>query len=88
MRLNKLKVFNREQEAEEDFCGPVKVMDGLFLGDHYTAKDHDFLAANRVTYIINFSISNIPNHWQGQGIHYLSYDFKDSRKQVRIYKLK
>ena len=31
-------MHQKDQEQEDDFFGPVKVMDGLFLGDHFTAK--------------------------------------------------
>jgi hypothetical protein len=37
----------------EQFRGPVKIKDGLYMGDLIAAQDLEFLMTNKVTNIIN-----------------------------------
>jgi len=45
----------------------------LFL----TAKDLEFVVANKVTHIINCAGRQIPNHWEAIGVVYLTYPWMD-----------
>ncbi len=45
-----------------------KVRDGLFLGDVDAAQDEKFIELNRIQYIINCSVGDLPNVFQHFGI--------------------
>lgn len=62
----------------EEFMGPVKIKDGLFMGDRIAAQDLEFLMTNKVSHIINCSGGEVPNLWENIGILYLSVDWKES----------
>ena len=62
--------------------GPVKIKDALFLGDHYAAKDMEFLSNNRVTNIVNLCSKRVTNMWRHYGISYLSFNW--SEKEVEL----
>lgn len=61
----------------EEFIGPVKVKDALFFGDHFAAKDMEFLQNNRVTNVINLCQKRVTNMWRHYGISYLSFSWSD-----------
>ena len=65
-----------------DHIGPVKIKDGLFIGDEVAAQDLEFLIANKVTHIVNCSARQVPNHWESMGVHYKGYPWSDSDSQV------
>ena len=41
------------QDGEDDIMGAIKIKDGLFIGDEFSAQDLEFIVANKVTHIIN-----------------------------------
>jgi len=51
-----------------EIIGAIKIKDGLFVGDEFSATDLDFVVANKVTHIINCSARVIPNHWEQIGV--------------------
>jgi len=57
----------------ENIVGAIKIKDGLFIGDEYSATDLDFVVANKVTHIINCAARTIPNHWEPIGVSYLTF---------------
>eukprot|EP00921_Rhytidocystis_pertsovi_P015689 GHVQ01024918.1.p1 GENE.GHVQ01024918.1~~GHVQ01024918.1.p1 ORF type:complete len:942 (-),score=131.80 GHVQ01024918.1:462-3176(-) len=69
-------------EPQHEIFGAVKVKDGLFLGDQYASCDTEFLAANKVTRIINCATSQVASHFEdsfclpNEGIRYLNFDFR------------
>ena len=42
----------------------TKIKDGLFLGDIETAADYEFLAANKVTRVVNCCGREAANAWE------------------------
>lgn len=38
---------------EYDYIGAIKIKDGLFLGDQFSAQDLEFVVTNKVTRIVN-----------------------------------
>ena len=44
-----------------EIFGAVKVKDGLFLGDQYSAQDLEFLAVNKISHIVNCAGRQIKN---------------------------
>ena len=65
-----------------EIVGAVKIKDGLFLGDEFAAQvsarqDLEFVVANKVTYIVNTSARQIPNHWEPIGVQYLDLYWLD-----------
>jgi len=38
---------------EYEYIGAIKIKDGLFLGDQFSAQDLEFVVTNKVTRIIN-----------------------------------
>jgi len=54
--------------GSENIVGAIKIKDGLFIGDEYSATDLDFVVANKVTHIINCAARTIPNHWEPIGV--------------------
>lgn len=78
----------RERRIKQDILGPIKVMDGLFFGDHFSSKvspfhqDLDFLTNNRICKIINLCSRSLSNMWVGYGIEYHSYAWNESDSHV------
>ena len=78
------------QPMEVDVVGPIKIKDGLFIGDEYAAQvivfiqDLEFVVANKVTHIINTAGRQIPNHWEPIGVIYLTYYWLDADSQVYL----
>jgi protein-tyrosine phosphatase len=66
----------------QEHFGAIKIKDGLFLGDIYSAQDLEFVVNNKVSHIINCASKQIPNHWEPIGLKYLSFDWTESRSQV------
>ena len=62
--------------------GAVKVKDGLFVGDAFAANDIEFVAANKVSRIVNCAAREVPNHFESVGVEYLSYVWMDNDAQV------
>ena len=58
---------------DSDMIGAIKIKDGLFIGDEMAAQDLEFVVANKVTRIINWSGKEIPNHWEPIGITYMTF---------------
>ena len=65
-----------------EFIGALKVKDGLFIGDEFSAQDLEFVVANKVTHIINCASKQVANHWEAIGIQYYSLYWQDSDYQV------
>lgn len=75
-----------------DIVGAIKIKDGLFIGDEFSAQvplfrvsnlqDLEFVAANKVTHIINCAGRQIPNHWEPIGVKYLTFPWLDSDQQI------
>jgi len=60
--------FKEAQTTIEFLLGPIKIKDGLFMGDQFAAKvvpllskDIEFIISNKVTHIINTVSKTIPN---------------------------
>lgn len=67
----------------EEFVGPVKIFDGLFLGDDFSAHDFEFFVKNKVKRAINCSASEISNALEAEGVKYLSFHWGDFDSQVK-----
>ncbi|CAD8108913.1 unnamed protein product [Paramecium sonneborni] len=63
---------------------PIRIIDGLYLGDQGAAHDLEFLVTNKITKIINCAAKHIPNHWESIGIQYLSYQWLESETQFQF----
>lgn len=66
--------------------GAIKIKDGLFMGDEYSAQDLDFMVTNKITYIINCASKQISNIWESVGLNYLSFPWLENDSQVNILK--
>ena len=78
--------------------GPIKVKDGLFMGDKFAAqvnelifiiknnnlKDFEFVISNKITHIINCAGREMSNVWENAGIAYLTFPWVESDSQVII----
>lgn len=71
--------FKKAQTTVEFLLGPIKIKDGLFLGDQLAAKvpkpyiqDIEFIITNKVTHIINTVSKAVPNLYERFGVQYLS----------------
>ena len=51
----------------------AKLKDGLFLGDHETSQDLDFILANKITHIICCAGRELSNSWERSGVKYPTY---------------
>ena len=56
---------------------PSQIEPRLYLGNAAAAADLGKLRALRINYIVN-ATSNLPNHWEGRGLEYLSVPVEDS----------
>lgn len=66
---------------EDDLIGAIKIKDGLFIGDEFSAQDLEFVVSSKVTHIINCAAGELPNHWEPIGIAFLSFLWEDSDTQ-------
>ena len=69
-----------------EFIGALKVKDGLFIGDEFSAQDLEFVVANKVTHIINCASKQVANHWEAIGVKYFSLYWQDSDTQSIVDK--
>ena len=76
--------FKTAQTHYEFVLGPIKIKDGLFMGDELAAKvilqkhkDIEFIISNKVTHVINTVSKVIPNLWERFGIQYLSVNWTE-----------
>lgn len=69
-----------------EFIGALKVKDGLFIGDEFSAQDLEFVVANKVTHIINCASKQVANHWEAIGVKYFPLYWQDSETQVIVDK--
>jgi protein-tyrosine phosphatase len=69
-----------------EFIGALKVKDGLFIGDEFSAQDLEFVVANKVTHIINCASKQVANHWEAIGVKYFPLYWQDSDTQVIVDK--
>ena len=60
-----------------EFIGALKVKDGLFIGDEFSAQDLEFVVANKVTHIVNCASTQVANHWEAIGVIYLTFYWLD-----------
>lgn len=58
----------------------VKLKDGFFLGDEFSARDIDFLLANKIKRIVNCG-THVPD-WRGHGIATLTFNWVDNDSQI------
>jgi len=56
------------QQIDDDMIGAIKIKDGLFIGDSFSAKDLEFVVANKVARIINCSGRQVANQWNNMGV--------------------
>ena len=63
--------------------GAIKIKDGLFMGDEYSAQDLDFMVTNKITHIINCAGKQIPNIWESIGMIYLTFPWLETDNQVK-----
>ncbi|KAM3139380.1 hypothetical protein pb186bvf_008600 [Paramecium bursaria] len=63
---------------------PLKIIEGLFIGDYLTAQDLDYLTLNKVTRIINCCSQQIPNHWEQLGFKYYSLPWLECQNNFII----
>lgn len=66
----------------DDMIGAIKIKDGLFIGDEFSAQDLEFVVANKVSHIINCSGKQIGNFWESIGVVYLTFFWQDSENQT------
>ena len=55
---------NMMLDGEDDFMGAIKIKDGLFIGDEFSAQDLEFIVANKVTHIVNCAGGQVKNMWE------------------------
>ena len=60
-----------------EIFGAVKIKDGLFLGDQYSAQDLEFLAVNKISHIVNCAGRQLKNQWTSVGVKYLTFYWLD-----------
>ena len=63
-----------------------KIMKGLWLGDEDASSDYKFLKNNKITVVINATMS-VPNKFSKRGITYIRVPLDDSLKMVDINKM-
>lgn len=66
----------------DDMIGAIKIKDGLFIGDEFSAQDLEFVVANKVSHIINCAGKQINNFWESIGVVYLTFFWQDSENQT------
>jgi hypothetical protein len=71
--MMKQQMDQMSMQFPEDMIGAIKIKDGLFIGDSFAAQDQEFVVANKVTHIINCAGKQVPNHWEGRGVVYLTF---------------
>ena len=69
-----------------EFIGALKVKDGLFIGDEFSAQDLEFVVANKVTHIINCASKQVANHWEAIGVKYFPLYWQDTDYQIIVDK--
>lgn len=84
MKLNYNNNVPTRRVQEEEILGPIKIADGLFLGDQLAARDFEFIMNNRITRIINTSCRSVTNALKTRGVLYLSFNWIDSDQQVIV----
>jgi hypothetical protein len=62
--------------------GAIKIKDGLFIGDEFSAQDLEFIVANKVTHVINCAGKQIKNLWEHIGVIYLTFNWQDHENQI------
>ena len=65
-----------------EFIGALKIKEGLFIGDEFSAQDLEFVVANKVSHIVNCASKQVANHWEAIGVQYYSLYWQDSDYQV------
>lgn len=60
---------------ETDVVGAVKIVDGIFAGDAFAARDKEFVVTCKVKYIINACGTEVPAYWKRMGVKYLRLDW-------------
>lgn len=66
----------------EDMIGAIKIKDGLFIGDEFSAQDLEFVIANKVSHVINCAGKQVANHFESIGVVYLTFFWLDQPSQV------
>ena len=84
LKFNYNNPFPQKRYQEEEILGPIKIADGIFLGDHLAAKDFEFIMNNKITRIINCACRSIANSLKSRGVLYLSFNWVDSDQQTII----
>ena len=81
--------FKNAQTTYQFILGPIKIKDGLFMGDELAAKvmsvikqDIEFIISNKVTHVINTVSKIVPNLWERFGIQYLSVNWNEKQQNV------
>lgn len=67
-----------------EISGAVKLKDGVFFGDSFAANDIEFVAANKISRIVNCAGREVMNHFESVGVEYLSFNWMDNDAQVII----
>lgn len=62
--------------------GAIKIKDGLFMGDEYSAQDLDFMLTNKITHIVNCAGKQIPNIWESVNLLYFTLPWLENDSQV------
>jgi hypothetical protein len=62
---------------DEDI-GPIKLKDGLYIGDSFAAKHLPSILETQTTHIVNCCSQEIPNHYESYGIRYLNFHWLES----------
>ncbi|ORC89436.1 putative dual specificity protein phosphatase [Trypanosoma theileri] len=60
----------------------VRVKDGIFVGNVTASQDREFIALNKITHIINCAGGELPDLFEGDGVKYLSFPWKDTKGTV------
>ena len=67
-----------------EFVGPLRIKEGLFVGDKFAAQDLEFIVVNKVTCVVNCALRQVPNHWEPIGIKYLVFPCVGSERIVDL----
>lgn len=68
--------------SQSSFIGAIRIKDGLFMGDEYSARDWDFMMMNRISRVVNCCHRQIPNIYERQGLSYLSLPWPENDLNV------
>ena len=88
----RFKGKDKGKRVTKELDGPIKIKDGLFMGNEHSAnvpirfyrKDLLFIKSNKVTHIINTVSHKVPNFFSANDFKYLSLSWDESQSRVNM----